>query len=150
MKVRSLALVLGSGLALAIALPLAATAGPTPGGANSDGDTIEDAFDNCRLVDNEDQADSDRNGCGDACTQNIAGDTDGDTIVGAPDFLALGMQFGNTGCGTVNPPCSADLDNDGTVGSPDFLLLGMTFGNQVGPSGISNAQCDPTTCRCPL
>jgi hypothetical protein len=149
MNVRSLAVVLASGLAIAIALPLAASAGPTPGGVDTDGDTVEDAFDNCRTTANATQVDTDRNGCGDVCTQDVSGDSNGDLVVGAPDFLALGMQFGNTGCGSPNPPCSADFNGDTTVGAPDFLILGMTFGNTVGPSGISNAQCDPTTCRCP-
>ena len=136
------------GLLAALGLPLAAMAGPTPGGADTDGDTVEDAFDNCTTTANPTQADADRNGCGDACTEDIAGDANGDTAVGTPDFLLLGQQFGNTGCGNPNPPCSADLNGDTAVGTPDFLLLGSTFGNVTGPSGIPTAQCNPSTCQC--
>ena len=39
------------GFFLVAGLPLAATAGPTPGGADGDGDTVEDAFDNCTTID---------------------------------------------------------------------------------------------------
>ena len=136
------------GLLAALGLPLAAMAGPTPGGADTDGDTVEDAFDNCTTVVNPAQADADKNGCGDACTADISGDANGDTAVGTPDFLLLGQQFGNTGCGSPNPPCSADLNGDTAVGTPDFLILGSTFGNVTGPSGITTAQCNPSTCQC--
>ena len=50
------------GFILAVGFPLAASAGPMPGGADTDGDTVEDAFDNC--IDdsnsNQDDADQDR------------------------------------------------------------------------------------------
>ena len=38
-----------------------------PGQQNSDGDSHGDACDNCPQTDNEDQADTDQNGFGDAC-----------------------------------------------------------------------------------
>jgi hypothetical protein len=121
-----------------------ATAGPLPGGADSDGDTVEDAFDNCADIANASQTDTDHNGCGDACSANISCDANGDTSVGAQDFTILRMQFGNT------PPAniSADCNGDTSVGSQDFSILRMQFGNTVGPSGITTAQCDPSGCRC--
>jgi len=134
-------------LAVTMALLVAASgasAGPLPGGADSDGDTVEDAFDNCVDVANASQTDTDHNGCGDSCTQNITCDANGDTSVGAQDFTILRMQFGNT------PPAntSADCNGDTSVGSQDFTILRMQFGNTVGPSGITTAQCDPASCRC--
>jgi len=143
MKVRLLALTFGFILAAG-----GAYAGPTPGGPDSDNDTIENAFDNCRDTPNTSQTDTDHNGCGDLCTQSIACDSTGDTTVGLPDFLALGMNFGmsvspNGTQGDCSPP-----GGDGIVGLPDFLALGMEFGHTVGPSGITNAQCTPSTCRC--
>jgi len=109
MKVRLLALTFGFILAAG-----GAWAGPTPGGPDTDSDGVENAFDNCRDTSNASQTDTDHNGCGDTCTQSIVCDANGDTTVGLPDFLALGMEFGHT----------------------------------VGPSGITNAQCTPSTCRC--
>ena len=41
-----------------------------------------------------------------------------------------------------------DSDGDGVVGLPDFFEMGREFGHTTGPSGITNAQCDPTSCRC--
>ena len=60
-------LALTFGFFLVVGLPLLATAGPTPGGADSDGDTVEDAFDNCTSVANAGQEDADHDGCGDVC-----------------------------------------------------------------------------------
>jgi hypothetical protein len=146
MKVRLLALTFGFILAAG-----GAWAGPTPGGPDSDNDTIENSFDNCRDTPNTNQNDTDHNGCGDACSiGSISCDSTGDTTVGLPDFLALGMNFGmnvpqGTGgdCAPAGPP-----KGDGVVGLPDFLALGPQFGHTAGPSGITNAQCDPSTCRC--
>jgi hypothetical protein len=142
MKVRLLAMAFGFILAAG-----GAWAGPTPGGPDTDCDGVENAFDNCVNTPNANQNDTDHNACGDACTQNIACDFNADTTVGAPDFLTLGMNFNmNVPTGT-NGDC-APGGGDGVVGAPDFLLLGMNFNHTVGPSGITNAQCTPSTCRC--
>jgi hypothetical protein len=133
--------VLTMGLILAVGLPFTAVAGPTPGGADLDGDTVEDAFDNCLDVANADQTDSDSNGCGDACTAPITCDVNGDTTVGSPDFLILGMNFGATSENFAAGNCVGSVP--GPVGTPDFLTMGAEFGNRVGPSGITNAQCLP-------
>jgi hypothetical protein len=101
MKVSLIALMFG--FFLAVGLPLAATAGPTPGGADTDGDTVEDAFDNCTAVQNADQADADHDACGDAC--DIYCDCDGDTVVGVQDFGKMSIEWGRTPgpSGITNP-----------------------------------------------
>jgi hypothetical protein len=139
MKIRLLAMAFGFFLVAGTAY-----AGPVPGGADTDGDTVENAFDNCVNIANASQTDTDHNGCGDSCTANITCDANGDTSVGAQDFTILRMQFGNT------PPSNitADCNGDTSVGSQDFSILRMQFGNTVGPSGITTAQCDPSSCRC--
>ena len=139
MKVRLIAL--ACGILLAVGLPLAASAGPTPGGPDSDGDTVEDAFDNCINIGNPGQEDIDHDGCGDVCDNGpITADGSGDGIVGGPDFLLLSQQFGSLTGG------SADFTGDGIVGGPDFLLLSQQFGNILGPSGITNAMRDLVEC----
>src|SRR5262245_7683236 len=104
----------------------AAQAGPPPGGPDTDGDTVENAFDNCLNLVNPDQADTDHNGCGDACTQAITCDTNGDTVVGGPDLLFIAAHFAM--------PCPG-VCGFAVCGGPGLLVLGMEFGHRVGPSG---------------
>jgi len=143
MKIRLLALAFGFFLVGGTAY-----AGPTPGGADTDSDTVEDVFDNCTAVVNPTQTDTDHNGCGDACTQPITCDANGDTAVGAPDQIIIGANFGMTvPIGTLGD-CRAPAPGDGTVGAPDLVGVGSEFLNMVGPSGITTAQCDPSSCIC--
>jgi hypothetical protein len=125
-----------------------AYAGPTPGGADTDGDTVEDAFDNCLDEANPSQADTDHNGCGDECTDPITCDVAGDMnlIVGGGDLAAIGANFTDS----VPANTLGDCNGDGITGGPDLAQFGVEFMNlnRVGPSGITNAQCDPSTCLC--
>ena len=103
MKASLIALMFG--FFLAVGLPLAATAGPTPGGADSDGDTVEDAFDNCSSVVNAGQEDADHDGCGDVCDPALACDCDGNGGVGVSDFGILSAEWGQVKgpSGITNP-----------------------------------------------
>ena len=125
----------------------AAAAGPTLGGPDSDGDGVEDAFDNCLAVVNPSQTDTNHDGCGDACTQSISCDFNGDKVVGLPDFLIQAAHMNVT----VPPGTLGDCDppgGNGVGGVPDFIALGAQFLHTVGPSGITSAACDPSRCRC--
>lgn len=87
MKISLMAVV--AGFCLVVGLPLAAMAGPTPGGPSAaDGDGIENFFDNCYLDANADQKDYDHDGCGDVCDS----DSNNDGVVNATD---LGVFKGN-------------------------------------------------------
>jgi hypothetical protein len=142
MKVRLLALVFGLFLVAGTAY-----AGPLPGGPDSDGDGIENAFDNCTSVSNASQTDTNHNGCGDACTGNIVCDFNGDKIVGTADFLIVRNNLTMSVTPGTTGDC-APAGGDGIVGTADFVLLRQTLGQTVGPSGITTAQCDTATCRC--
>ena len=131
----------------ALLLAATAAAGPTPGGPDTDGDGVEDAFDNCLKVPNPTQTDTDHDGCGDACTQFVACDFDGDHVVGVSDFTILGMHFAMTVPVGTNGDCAPN-GGDGVVGIADCAVLFHTFGNRVGPSGITNTACDPSRCQC--
>ena len=153
MKVSLMAL--SFGLFLVVGLPLAASAGPVPGvGADGDGDTIEDAFDNCTAVVNADQADSDHDGCGDPCDPPTDCDANGDNAVGLPDFQLFVAQQGNDCNANPSLDCSSDCADaagtvgveDGLVGLPDFQAFVAQQGNVNGPSGITNPSRIPEEC----
>ena len=129
---------------LVVGLPLSAQAGPTPGGTDTDGDTVEDAFDNCSETSNSSQVDCDHDGCGHTCDPDFTQDG----IVGNPDF---GILRNNFGVNSTDPSfrCEIDINVDGVVGNPDFAVLRNRFGGAPGPSGISNAGRDLVACPLP-
>jgi hypothetical protein len=143
MKVSLIALTFG--FFLVVGLPLAATAGPTPGGPDNDGDTVEDAFDNCCIHPNPGQEDDDHDGCGNVCDPALLCDSNGDGCVDTTDFIALSIQWGGSG--------TADCDGSGTVDTSDFIIMSQEWADCKGPSGITNPSRDlvecPTTVPCP-
>jgi len=141
MKISLMALV--AGFCLVVGLPLAAMAGPTPGGSDAgDSDGVENAFDNCSTDVNPDQKDIDHDGCGDVCDADFD-QTNG--IVGLSDFGIFSGAFGaSTGQGNYNP--LADMDCNGTVGLSDFGLFSAGFGGVAGPSGVNNPGRDAADC----
>jgi hypothetical protein len=130
-----------------LVLPLAASAGPLPGGSgDDDSDGIENAFDNCTAVANPDQGDVDHDACGDVCDANITCDATGDGVVGIPDFQLFLAQDGNNCNASPSLTCTADCNGDQIVGIPDFQIFLVEDGNSVGPSGITNPSRDLESC----
>lgn len=140
MKVKLLALAFGFFLVAG-----AAYAGPLPGGPNADGDSVEDAFDNCTVIPNDAQSDTDHDGCGNFCDA----DRDQDGTAGISDLVGCSDTFG-TACAPYGPSC-CDLDGDGVVGIYDLVYTSDNFQlpTGTGPSGITTAQCNPSLCDCP-
>lgn len=112
-------------MALLFALP--AWAGPDCVGADTDSDGHVDQCDNCDLVANPGQQDSDFDGYGNACDC----DFDQDNLCAASDFLILGSNFNK-----AVPPCPAvvDMDSDLLCAASDFLLFGAGFNKAPGSS----------------
>ena len=137
MKVRLLAVAFSFFLAAGTAI-----AGPTAPSGDTDGDGVENAFDNCTNVGNTTQADTNHDGCGDSCS--VTCDFTGDKTVGSSDFNILRANFGMN----VTPGTNGDCDGTGVVGSPDFNLLRAQFGMSTGPSGITTKQCNTASCLC--
>jgi len=95
-------------------------------GIDTDGDTVDDAIDNCTLVQNTDQRDTNGDGFGNICDADL----DQDNLVGFSDFSLFRAVFG-----TADP--DADLDGDGLVGFSDFSIFRAAFGGVPGPSGLN-------------
>lgn len=141
---------LAFGFCLAMGLPLAAMAGPVPGGVDSDSDGVENAFDNCSSTKNPTQVDSDHDGCGQFC--DFDWNNNGTVSIG--EVTSAANQFGNPACGSPScsgPPfscCTCDFNQNGVCAIGEVTTIANAFGKKPGPSGITNAVCKPTRCQC--
>lgn len=98
------------------------------GACTDDGDSLADPIDNCPLVANEDQVDTNGNAIGDACESGaIVGDIDLSGRVDGFDLARLGRAFG-TALGDPLYDAEADLNQDGQVDGADLSLLASEFG----------------------
>jgi Beta-propeller repeat/Thrombospondin type 3 repeat len=101
--------------------------------ADADGDGVVDAIDNCTLVANASQNDTDCDGFGNRCD----GDFDNSGLVDAVDTALFQAAFGG-----VDPLYDLDEPPDGLVGAPDFNILLALLGFPPGPGvGV----CTPGT-----
>ena len=91
---------------------------------DTDSDGIPDAEDNCTLVANADQRDSNGDGFGNVCDADL----DNNGIVNILDFRIFRPLFNSD-------DADADLDGSGTVDIADFFILRDGFGQPPGPAG---------------
>ncbi len=94
---------------------------------DTDGDGVVDTQDNCILIINPDQRDSNADGFGNICDADL----DNNGQVGFSDFSLFRVSFGSN-------DADADFDGSGQVGFSDFSLFRVMFGKPPGPSGIAN------------
>ncbi|MFO7716772.1 thrombospondin type 3 repeat-containing protein [Desulfosarcina sp.] len=92
--------------------------------ADTDGDGVPDASDNCIMSANPDQRDSDGDGFGNRCDPDL----NNDGSVNLIDFGMFGAAYG-----TSDP--DADLNGSGKVDLADFSIFGSFYGASPGPSG---------------
>ena len=97
---------------------------PVP--ADSDADGVPDDADNCTLVENADQRDTDEDGFGNICD----GDFNGDCTTDGIDWAFMRRVFH-----TQNR--RADLNGDGTVDAEDAMLILAMRDQPPGPSGVA-------------
>ena len=91
-----------------------------------DGDGVGDACDNCTLVANADQRDTNGDGFGNICDADL----NGDLVANLSDFSLFRSAFGT-------PDPDADLNGDGVVNLSDFSIFRASFGSAPGPSGLN-------------
>lgn len=92
---------------------------------DSDHDGLLDNVDNCTLVANPDQRDTDHDGFGNACDPDL----NNDGVVDYNDGLIFVERFQSS-------DADADFDGDGVVTWPDLQILIDRFFTAPGPSGI--------------
>ena len=93
---------------------------------DADSDGIPDSSDNCILVANADQRDTDGDGYGNICDP----DFNNDLVVDLNDYNVLFAVFGST----TDP--DQDLDGNGIVNMGDYKILKSYYGLAPGPSCI--------------
>ncbi len=97
--------------------------------SDTDGDTIFDFQDNCLLVPNADQRDTDADGIGNTCDPDFTNNCH----VAFDDFEILSNNFFMTG------DLVTDLNGDGITNFADLQIMkGFAFG-PPGPSGVPNS-----------
>lgn len=95
---------------------------------DSDGDRIPDFCDNCTLVANPDQHDSNNDGYGNACDADL----DNNGIVDRRDQKILSGQLGRMG-----DELDADFNGDRVVDKADLRILKRNMGKPPGPSHVA-------------
>jgi len=97
---------------------------------DGDGDGVPDASDNCTLVANAAQCDSDGDGYGNRCD----GDFNQNLATNAQDYVLLRAQLGEPSpAPTYN---QADLNCNGVVNAQDYVMFRGLLGAPPGPSGV--------------
>jgi hypothetical protein len=108
-----------------VPLGLQSTAACGGGGVDTDSDGILDADDNCTLVANADQRDTNGDGYGNVCDADLNND-------GLINFVDLGIL--KSVFFTADP--DADLNGDGSVNFIDLGMMKAAFFGVPGPSGV--------------
>jgi hypothetical protein len=97
---------------------------------DTDSDGVSDSADNCTLVANPAQCDSDGDGYGNHCD----GDLNNSGFTNSQDYVLFRSQLGAPSVGpTYN---QADLNCNGFVNSQDYVLFRSRLGIPSGPSGV--------------
>lgn len=93
---------------------------------DADGDGVFDVLDNCTMVANPMQIDSNGDGFGNRCDT----DFNNDCVVNFVDIAAFSGQF-------LGSDPDFDINGDGAVNFVDFVQVSSTFLSQPGPSGLA-------------
>jgi hypothetical protein len=109
-----------------------------PGQEDEDLDLIGDACDNCTCVGNPGQVDANNDGFGNRCDPDL----NDDMIVGGPDVGIIWQCFNMPGGRVTSHRCKiSDLDTNGTVDAADVLIWENYFAMPPGPSAMYPDEC---------
>ncbi|MFK8029822.1 MAG: S8 family serine peptidase [Gammaproteobacteria bacterium] len=95
---------------------------------DSDNDGVEDSADNCTLISNPDQRDTNGDGYGNACDPDL----DNNGTVNFVDISIFSGQFPSAGA-----DLDADFNGDDLVNFVDYILFTTFFLDPPGPSGVA-------------
>lgn len=112
---------------------MSSSSGFTPFGdqPDTDKDGVPDYADNCVLVPNPDQRDSDGDGYGNACDADLSND-------GVVNSLDLGLfKRAFDGKADEDLAAAADFNGDSRINSLDLGLFKKMYGKPPGPSGLA-------------
>lgn len=115
----------GNNVWVRVASPDGATTQAAAIETDTDGDGIPDSRDNCILVPNKDQLDTDGDGYGNACDADL----NNDGFVNSLDLALMRNQFGKR-------KVPGDLNGDGIVNALDISQFAKLFGKPPGPSAF--------------
>lgn len=96
-------------------------------GVDGDGDGVANSVDNCVLIPNASQIDTDSDGWGNVCDP----DYDNNGNVNFLDFATLSSAF-------LTSDPNLDLDGNGTINFLDIAIMRNFFLSPPGPAGYAN------------
>lgn len=103
----------------------------TAGPPDFDGDGFPNVVDNCVLLSNPLQCDSDGDGFGNQCD----GDLNNSGLVSVADYALLRSVLGQPASASATA-AAADMNCSGTVTTADYAMLRASLGLPPGPSGL--------------
>ncbi|MFV2058111.1 MAG: S8 family serine peptidase, partial [Thiohalomonadales bacterium] len=96
---------------------------------DTDGDGVYDGQDNCILMRNINQNDSDGDGYGNFCDADL----NGDEVIDFVDYAIFGSHYNTTRADPAYNP-AADFDSNGSINFLDYSIFGSMYMKVPGPS----------------
>jgi len=98
---------------------------------DTDNDGVFDGSDNCILIPNSNQIDSNGDGYGNRCDADL----NGSGTVNVTDYSIFGSHF-QTSLGDANYNPDADFDSNGVINVTDYSIFGSLYSKPPGPSAL--------------